>query len=190
MLSKFINQIARIGSIACTPFPSSPPDGLVANSAVPRNAARACLLLIFTTAAASAEPYRGPGQPTIPSDTAVIHTTLPDCLKDVKAVGTWTQDQAKMSARQLCDARTKHAVARTRLTDRLARLVTGFKDDNNNGKADLATTIGNVQTLVKLCVATLESRQTCHHVACLTIPEENATFCEKQAGDLLEQIIR
>ena len=152
---------------------------------------RYAFILVFAVAStALADGYRGPARPTIPTDAGPIRTKLDECTADIKQVTAWDAAATKQAAQELCELRAKHATARKRLGDALAQLVDTFKDaTNHDHAAKLPTTIGNVQAMVKQCVATLETQQYCHNVACKTEPEHNAMFCENQAADLVGRIL-
>jgi hypothetical protein len=149
-------------------------------------------LLLATLALSSTalgDGYKGPARPTIPSDGRPLRTVPAECIADVKEVTAWDAAETKKAADTVCDLRTKHGAARKRLLDDLAKLVATFKDvTNHDHAANLPATIKSVQTIVQQCVAALESQQYCHNIACLTLPEDNAIFCENQAAALVERI--
>jgi membrane-bound ClpP family serine protease len=148
------------------------------------------VVLLIANAALADGGYTGPAHPVIPSDQKPIRTTHAACLADIKELTAWSDAETEAAAKELCALRAKHAAARRHLTDRLATLVAELKDVTNHEHAqNLPTTIGNIQAMVKQCVATLESQQYCHNIACAMEPEDNAIFCEAQAASLIDRII-
>jgi membrane-bound ClpP family serine protease len=148
------------------------------------------LILLIAQAALADGSYTGPAHPTIPSDKLPIETAHAACVARINELASWPDAETQAAAKNLCALRAKHAAARRHLTDRLAELVAELKDVTNHEHAqNLPTTIGNIQAMVKQCVATLESQQYCHNIACAMEPEDNAIFCETQAAGLVDRIL-
>jgi membrane-bound ClpP family serine protease len=147
------------------------------------------IVLLIANAALADGTYTGPAHPTIPSDSRPIQATHAACLARIKELTAWPDAETEAATKDLCALRSKHATARRHLTDRLAALVAELKDVTNHEHAqNLPATIGNIQAMVKQCVATLESQQYCHNIACAMEPEDNAIFCETQAASLVDRI--
>lgn len=145
-------------------------------------------LNITTVAFADDSPYNGPPNPIIPADNNQIKLSLAECIEDTNEVtmDNETHDLAK----ELCELRTQHQAARQQVLKGLTDLVELYKGMTNHDHSQrLAQTISLIQTGVKTCMDALASQEYCHNIACVTEPELDAIFCDKQAMTIINRIL-
>ena len=146
-------------------------------------------VVLAVAAPARADRYTGPDQPELTADKDPISVAPADCKKDVLEAWGADDDTAKQYAKSVCSLRKKHLAARAKLKADLAAIVARYKGQTNHDHDQrLSTTIQSIDTMVKSCLAALDSQQYCHNVQCLEQPEDNAILCETQASAVAEQI--
>ncbi|WP_454782997.1 hypothetical protein [Legionella sp. WA2022007384] len=146
------------------------------------------LLNITTVAFADNSSYTGPDNPVIPADNNKIRLNLAECIEDTNEVmgDNDTHDLAK----ELCELRTQHQAARQQVLNGLTDLVDQYKGiTNHDHDQRLAQTISLIQNGVKTCIDALASQEYCHNIGCVTEPELDAIFCDKQATAIINRIL-
>lgn len=145
-------------------------------------------LNITTVAFADNSSYTGSNNPDIPADNNTLRLSLAECIEDTNEVTT--DNETHDLAKGLCDLRTQHQAARQQVLNGLAELVQQYKGMmNHDHDQRLAQTISLIQSSVKTCLDVLASQEYCHNIACVTEPELDAIFCDKQATAIINRIL-
>ncbi|WP_412754311.1 hypothetical protein [Legionella donaldsonii] len=133
-------------------------------------------------------PYRGPNNPVIPADNDKIRLSLAECIEDTNEMTS--DNETHDLAKEVCELRTQHQAARQQVLKGLMELVAQYKGMTNHDHAQrLAQTISLIQNDVKTCLDALASQEYCHNIACVTLPELDAIFCDNQATAIINRIL-